>query len=96
MAKRGRKPSGLGGLDIEQLKSWAKSGAEATLARLRAEIAAIERTFPELSTAQGRGQVVGIVQKRASRMTAAGRAAVSARMKKYWAERRRAQATKKK
>ncbi len=46
-------------------------------------------------TARGRGEVASVAQKRARRMSAAaGRAAVSARMKKYWAERRKARAKK--
>ncbi len=77
------------GLNLDTLRKYAAAGALAALAKLREEIQIIERTFPELSSAKGRGKVATTVQKRASRMTAAGRAAVSARMKKYWAERRK-------
>jgi hypothetical protein len=79
-------------LDLDYLKKLARAGAEATLHRLREEIAVIERTFPELTTSTGRSKIAAGAQKRASRMTAAGRAAVSARMKKYWAERRKLKA----
>ena len=37
------------GLSIEQLRELARDGADAALRRLRAEIIAIERTFPELA-----------------------------------------------
>lgn len=81
------------GLGADRIRQLALSGAEALLKNLRAEIVAIERTFPEL--AQG-GRAVGrAVQKarrRGRKMSAAGRKAVSLRMKKYWAERRKARA----
>ncbi|HLG55479.1 MAG TPA: hypothetical protein VI485_09115 [Vicinamibacterales bacterium] len=78
------------GYDLEYLKKLAKAGAEATLHRLREEIGIIERTFPELAGSKSRGKLVAGVRKRAGKMSAAGRKAVSARMKKYWAERRKA------
>jgi hypothetical protein len=78
------------GYDLEYLKKLAKAGAEATLHRLREEIGIIERTFPELASGKARGKVVAGVRRRANKMSAAGRAAVSKRMKKYWAERRKA------
>ena len=80
------------GLDLEQLKHLARAGAESTLVRLRAEILAIERTFPELSTSRGRQATVKGVERKAKTMSAAARKAVSARMKKYWAARRKAKA----
>ena len=90
MAKsKGKKSKGL---NLDQLKHLARLGAEATLRRLRDEIRVLEQTFPEITSARGRQQVATAVQQRASRMTAAGRKAVSARMKKYWAERRKAKA----
>jgi hypothetical protein len=79
-------------LSFEQLQHLARAGAEATLHRLREEIEVLERTFPELASSRGRQQVASAVQKRAGRMSAAARRAVSERMKKYWAERRKAQA----
>jgi hypothetical protein len=70
-------------------------GAEKLLRQLRAEIVAVERTFPELALPQRRRQIKQAAQdarKRARTMSAAARKAVSQRMKKYWAERRKAQA----
>jgi len=82
-------------LSVEQLRELARTGAEAALKRLRAEVIAIERTFPELALPQTRRAVRRSFQKASKRtrqMSAAARAAVSRRMKKYWAERRKAQA----
>jgi hypothetical protein len=82
-------------LTAAHLRELARTGAEATLNRLRAEIIAIERTFPELRLPQRRRAVRRSLQKAATRtrtMSAAARKAVSARMKRYWAERRKAQA----
>ena len=83
------------GLSAEKLRELARVGAEHAIARLRAEVIAIERTFPELKLSTGRAAVrrsVAQVTKRTKRMSAAARKAVSARMKRYWAERRKAQA----
>ena len=81
-------------LSAERLREWARAGAEATLKQLRAEIIAIERTFPELALPKTRRAVrrsVKTARRRARAMSAAARKAVSERMKKYWAERRKAQ-----
>jgi hypothetical protein len=86
MAKKSRK------LSLEQLQHLARAGAEATLHRLREEIEVLEHTFPELASSRGRKQMATAVQMRAGRMSAAARKAVSERMKRYWAERRKAQA----
>jgi hypothetical protein len=83
------------GLSADRLREWARAGAEATLKELRAEMIAIERTFPELALPQRRRAVtrsIKKVEKRARTMSAAARKAVSARMKTYWAERRKAKA----
>jgi hypothetical protein len=83
------------GLDGERLRELARLGAEVTLRRLRAEIVAIERAFPELKLPARRRQVrsaVGRVRTRTRTMSAEARRAVSERMKRYWAERRKAQA----
>jgi len=83
------------GLSTERLKELARSGAEAVLKQLRAEIIAIERTFPELALPQKRkalGRAVQRARSRVRKMTAEERKAVSDRMKKYWAERRKAKA----
>ena len=80
-------------LSADRLREWAKAGAEATLKQLRAEIIAIERTFPELALPQNRralGRSIKKAEKSARKMSAAARKAVSARMKKYWAERKKA------
>jgi hypothetical protein len=88
-------PRGQRGLSIERLREMAKTGAEATLKQMRAEIIAIERTFPELALAKGRravGRSIKRARKRGREMSEAARKAVSLRMKKYWAERRKAKA----
>jgi len=82
-------------LSADRLREWARAGAEATLKELRAEMIAIERTFPELALPQTRRAVmrsIKMVEKRARTMSAAARETISARMKKYWAERRKARA----
>jgi Fe-S cluster biosynthesis and repair protein YggX len=73
----------------------ARDGAERLLKNLRAEIIAIERTFPELAlpaTRRALRQTVQSARKRGRTMSTAARKAVSQRMKKYWAERRKAKA----
>jgi len=65
------------------------------LKQLRAEIVAIERTFPELALPRRRREArraVKTARTRTRQMSAAARRAVSQRMKKYWAERRKVQA----
>jgi hypothetical protein len=77
------------------MRQLARAGAETLLKQLRAEIIAIERTFPELALPARRRQVRQAVQsasKRGRGMSAAARRAVSERMRKYWAERRKAAA----
>ena len=79
----------------DRIRELARDGAERLLDNLRAEIIAIERTFPELALPASRRAVRETVQnarKRGRKMSAAARKAVSARMKKYWAERRKARA----
>lgn len=83
------------GLSRERLRELARAGAEEALKRLRAEIIAIERTFPELKLPRGRHAVRRSFKQATSgtsRMSAAARKAVSERMTRYWAERRKAQA----
>jgi hypothetical protein len=75
-------------LNAERIRQLAVSGAEKLLKELRAEIAAVERTFPELATPAGRRSI----ETRTRQMSTAARKEVSARMKKYWAERRKAKA----
>ncbi len=84
---------GSGGLSADRLRELARTGAETMLKQLRAEIIAIERTFPELALSQKRRavrQAFNSARRRVRTMTEAERKAVSARMKKYWAERRKA------
>ena len=86
-------PRGTQGLNAERIRELARSGAEALLKQLRAEVVAIERTFPELALPQKRRAVsrsIKKAQRRGREMSEAARKAVSARMKKYWAERRKA------
>ena len=80
-------------LSAERIRQLARASAERLLEELRAEVTAIERTFPELSgsrRAKTVQRVTKAVRKRAGTMSAAARKAASKRMKKYWAERKRA------
>jgi hypothetical protein len=81
-------------LNQEQLRRLAQLGAKARLEQLRDEEAAIRAEFPELfgrgrREQGGNGQANGAVRRRKP-MSAAARKVVSARMRKYWAERRKA------
>ena len=67
------------------LRELARTGADVTLNRLRAEIIAIARTFPELRLPQRRHAIrrsLREVRTRTRTMSAAARKAVSARMKR--------------
>jgi hypothetical protein len=86
-------------LNREELQRLARLGAEARLKELLAEEAAIRRAFPHVF--RGRRSPANVPeaaapvrrrQKRRSRMSPAARKAVSERMKKYWAARRRGNA----
>ena len=82
-------------LSAERVRELARTGAEALLKQLRAEIVAVERTFPELALGRGRravGRTLKSARKRGRDMSEEARQAVSRRMKKYWAERKKAQA----
>lgn len=82
-------------LSAERIRQLAVTGAESLLKQLRAEIVAIERTFPELALPRRRREArraVKTATTRGRQLSAAARRAVSQRMKKYWAERRKAQA----
>ena len=70
-------------LSREQLRRLARLGAQARLEELKREEAAIRQAFPDL------GRTVSAGGRRRSRMSAAARKAVSERMKKYWAARRK-------
>jgi hypothetical protein len=87
-------PRKANGLSTERMKELARAGAEKVLNELRADIIAIERTFPELALPRKRQAVAKTIRRvsqRGSKMSAAARKSVSERMKKYWAERRRAE-----
>ena len=80
-------------LNQEQLRRLARLGAVARLEQLRQEEAAIRAEFPELF-GRGRRQSEAATaatapRRRRARMSAANRKAVSERMRKYWAERRK-------
>jgi hypothetical protein len=88
-------PKAIENLTADRIRQFARTGAEVALKRLRAEVIAIERAFPELRLPQGRRALRRSIQEattRTRKMSAATRKAVSARMKRYWAERRKAQA----
>jgi hypothetical protein len=83
------------GLSPKKLRELARVGAESVLKQLRAEIIAIERTFPELALPRRRRALRRSIKQAGNRtrhLSAAARKAVSERMKRYWAERRKAQA----
>jgi hypothetical protein len=77
------------------LKDLARRGAAARLAELHAEQAAILREFPEFKRGLGPrytddGATILTTKRRGRRrMSAAQKAEVSRRMKKYWAKRRK-------
>jgi hypothetical protein len=85
-------------LSREQLQRLARLGAQSRLEELRREEAAIRRAFPDLFTGAGRRSTIGETgastgrRRRRGRMSAAARKAVSVRMKKYWAARRKSSA----
>ena len=81
-------------LNTEQLRRLARLGAIARLEQLKQEESAIRAEFPELF-GRGRRAAVADVAKPGRRrgrrkMSPAARKAVSERMRKYWAERRKA------
>jgi hypothetical protein len=78
-------------LTRDELQRLARLGAKSRLDELRREEAAIRRAFPDLFGGRG-GQVARTGRRRRSNMSAAARKAVSERMKKYWADRRKKKA----
>ncbi len=84
-------------LSKEQLQRLARLGARARLDELEAERLAILRAFPGLSAGAGDAKpkpdtaAAPGARRRRKKMPAAQRKAQSERMKKYWAERRKAQ-----
>jgi hypothetical protein len=86
-------------LDRQELYRLARLGAEARLRALELERAQILRSFPGLKAGSTQlsaqsGASVSVPVRRRRQMSAAERKSVSARMKKYWAERRKANAKK--
>lgn len=90
-------------LTRDDLKRFARLGAIRRLEELRREEAAIRSAFPELfrggrassaPAAANAGNQAPAARRRRPKMSAAARRAVSERMKKYWAERRKAKATR--
>jgi hypothetical protein len=90
------------GLTKSELNKLARIGASRRLAELEREIAALRRAFPGLKASVDAPQPPSVpsrparlarhAAKRGRRkpMSAAERKAVSARMKRYWADRRKA------
>jgi hypothetical protein len=90
-------------LNRDQLQRLAALGALARLEELRREEAAIRQAFPDLFGGRGRsgrrgaaGAQKASAGRRRRRMSAAARKAVSERMRKYWADRRKAKGGKSK
>ena len=80
---------------------YARRGAQARIDDLHAELNDIYRQFPDLRGAGKRAmkslaETLNVKMRRRRRkpMAAAQKKAVSARMKKYWAARRKAKAAK--
>ncbi|HVG73595.1 MAG TPA: hypothetical protein VM819_21965 [Vicinamibacterales bacterium] len=85
----------MANLNQEQLRRLARLGAVARLEQLREEEAAIRAEFPELFGGRrgtGRAKEATSRKRRRAAMSAAQRKEVSERMRKYWAERRKASA----
>jgi hypothetical protein len=80
------------GIDRKELHQLARLGAAARLEALESERTAILRAFPDLRRGEpGRETRAGQArpQRRRRRMSAAERKAVSERMRRYWADRRK-------
>ena len=89
----------MANLNTEQLRRLARLGAISRLEQLQQEEAAIRAEFPELFGRGRRGAgrsnsaaeaSPGAPRRGRRKMSAAARKAVSVRMRKYWAERRKA------
>ena len=74
------------------LREYAREGAARRVAELNAELASIYRVFPDLHRSGAAAGDGSRNRRRRQPMTAAQRKAVAVRMKKYWAERRKAEA----
>ena len=84
----------MANLNTEQLRRLARLGAIARIEQLKQEESAIRAEFPERFGRGRRGavaesdKVVGR-RRRKKKMSPAARKAVSERMRKYWAERKK-------
>jgi hypothetical protein len=78
--------------NLARLRAFALVGARARLDEIRKEEAALRSEFPELFR-KGTSAASAAASPRRGRkaMTAAQKRAVSDRMKKYWADRRKAE-----
>jgi hypothetical protein len=82
-------------LTREELQRLARLGAKSRLEELQREESAIRQAFPDLFGGRGRQRASAADaapaarKRRRSNMSAAARKAVSERMKKYWAARRK-------
>jgi hypothetical protein len=89
-------------LNQEQLRRLARLGAVARLEQLRAEETAIRGEFPELfgrgrrepAAAAPEAATAAVRRRRRKKMSPQARKAVSERMRKYWAERRKGKAAR--
>ena len=94
----------MANLNAEQLRRLARLGAMSRLEQIRAEEVAIRAEFPELfgrGTRRDGGTAEAAAPAAAKRkrrrrpaMTAAQRKAVSERMRRYWADRRKTKGSK--
>jgi hypothetical protein len=85
-------------LTRDELRRLARLGALRRLEELQQEEAAIRAAFPDLNAGSARGRrgkkrggasADAPTRRRRRKMSAAEKRAVSERMKKYWAERRK-------
>lgn len=85
----------MANLNQEQLRRLARLGAISRLEQLRQEEAGIRAEFPELfgrgrrAAAAAPAAAAGRKRRRRKPMSDAQKKAVSERMRKYWAERRK-------
>ena len=95
----------MANLSPDQLRRLARLGAMARLEQLRNEEAAIRAEFPELFGRGGRRAEQGTAEPAAGKTTGRGRGgrrkmspaarkAVSERMRRYWADRRKTKGSK--
>ena len=86
-------------MSTEDMRRLARLGAAARIVELQSELASLRAAFPGLGTPRGRKPAAAVAavaeeaaptrRRRRSRMSPANRRAVSVRMKKYWAEKRK-------